>query len=177
MTFLHLKDDATLSLYATKFLDLVRISMDLTPRKTAAEKAFSALDAVHRLVAFGDNEGFVVYNHEETTAPHYLDLFADDDGLEMLQLYMSDALAFQRDGLSFSTAETSRNSFLGILCSQVLFGLPSDLLQAEAHILRQIAATFNGMNRFHVKFELVYCGVDDSDERFETSDISDYLLV
>lgn len=170
-----LKDTNTLAKFATLFMDILR--KEIKSHGTPADKAFAAVVAVHTLLSTGDESGFVVYNHEETMGPQYCDLFRDADDQEFLHRCMEDALEFSRDDVSFRDIDSSRRTFIATLCRQVLYGLPNDNIAAEAHILRQIAATFNGMNAFQCKFLLTYCQVKNDSESFETDDISDFIIV
>ena len=175
MSMTKIKDPDSLVKFGNLFLTIVRGQMDA--QSTPPTKAFAALATVHRLLTSGDETGFVVYNHEETMGPQHCDLFREDDDTEFLQKCMEDALLFSRDDVSFRDIDHSRRTFIATLCRQVLFGLPSNNEEATAFILRQIAATFNGMNIFHCKFMLTYCGVENDTDTFETDDVSDYIIL
>ena len=79
--------------------------------------------------------------------------------------------------ISFFDTEASRETFLVVLASQVLANVPSTPEEARLHVKRQVVSLFNGMNQYHLRFELVYIDYNMVEgEFYETQDLAELLV-
>ena len=122
-----------------------------------------------------DDSVFFVQNNEDHGSIGYelLKLVFFDD----FAAVMEDPSAINIESIRMTTPRECAMSFLKILAVQVLNFTPNNHEDVVLQLLRQVANTFNGQNRFHIAFELIgYKGENDEDHEF-TGDLSSYLIV
>lgn len=94
-----------------------------------------------------------------------------------------DAVVYDEDlrsgnNILFFDLESSRQSFLITLGTQVLLNVPKTAEEARLHLKRHVASVFNGMNFYRARFRLVFIDYNAFDgEYLETDDLGDMLVV
>ena len=118
---------------------------------------------------------FYVQNHEDHGSIGYelLKLVVFEDFAQA----MEDPSSINSESIRMTVPKECALSFLKILAVQVLNFTPNDNEDVILQLIRQVANTFNGQNRFNIAFELIgYKGESDESHEF-TGDLSSYLIV
>ena len=80
--------------------------------------------------------------------------------------------------ISLFTVEDARKWFLETLSVNLLANVPEDKEEAAKHVKRHIYSMFNGSNRNHLKFDLIYMDYNIFEGEYaETTDLGDFLIV
>lgn len=161
--------------YANKFVG--ELMAYITTNKENNHSELAAKTTVHlwNMLTTLDTASFMVEND-----PEY-----GDAGYELLQHVffedfaeiLEDPSTINNEDISMSSPRKCAMSFLRILAVQLLNFTPLVTESIEKQLIRQIANTFNGQNRFGICFKLIgYKGESDEDHEF-TGNLSSYILV
>ena len=168
-----INDSKQLQVYAQSFVTaLDQAIQQAVSREDMTSKATDALFEMFVEPSVGG--GFYVRPHEQTGIQ--TDIF---DGTEkeewFLHLY-NPTLDFSN--ISLFTVEDARKWFLETLSVNLLANVPQDKEEAAKHVKRHIYSMFNGSNRNHLKFDLIYMDYSIFEGEYaETTDLGDFLIV
>ena len=168
-----INNSEALQVYASDFTKTLDAHMH--GAMSGAEMSSKALDGLFDMFSeITPSGGFMVRPHADIGVQ--ADIF---DGIEketwFLHLY-NPTLDFS--GISLYTVDEAQKWFLETLSVNLLANIPKDLEEAAKHIKRHIYSMFNGSNRNHLKFDLVYVDYQIfAGEYTESMDLGDFLIV
>lgn len=168
-----MNESKQLQVYAESFV--TALDQAIQQAVSPADMTSKATDALFEMFAEPSiGGGFYVRPHEQTGIQ--TDIF---DGIEkeewFLHLY-NPTLDFSN--ISLFTVEDARKWFLETLSVNLLANVPEDKEEAVKHVKRHIYSMFNGSNRNHLKFDLIYMDYNIFEGEYaETTDLGDFLIV
>ena len=166
--------------YANDFLAQLKNGIEASPcdpakGPIASQLAVRTCVQVWGLLTSMESSTFMVQNDPEHGDGNY-ELLSNafyDDFSEV----MEDPSSITNEQIQMTSPVNCALSFLRILAVQVLNFTPNTTEDIVTQLVRQVANTFNGNNRFHIAFELIgYKGDTDEGPEF-TGNLSNLLLV